>query len=820
MNNLRMYFSFILFSFLITFYNTPCAQPLKVKNGAELEMALNKLNVLGSVLYIAAHPDDENTSLIAFLSNKTQVRTAYLSLTRGDGGQNLLGNEKGELLGVLRTQETLAARSIDGGEQFFTRAIDFGYSKTAEETFRNWNRELLLGDIVKVIRQFQPDVIITRFDSTNGGHGHHLVSAILALEAFKAAADPTRFPEQLKELKPWQSKRIFWNTWRPTNTSISMEVGGYNPYLGMSYSEIAARSRSMHKCQGFGVSPHRGERTEQFNLLAGEPAAKGIFDGIDFSWKRVPNSQNVQKLINETREKFDISKPENILPDLVNLYKELERLGDNHYALLKKKEVIDLIRLCSGVWMESIVNKPGTSRGSEIVVNSTVLNRSGADIKLEKISTSFDEKDTVVNASLSYNEPLTADIKCKIPNNADYSQPYWLEEESNGKMFAVPKPELIGKPQNGSALLTTITLNIEGEDFVYDIPVQYKWNDPTEGERYQPFFIRPGLSIKVLQPNYIFPDTKTRSVMVEITAEENNLSGNLIIELPAGWKDSKNYIPFELNDANDKKIFSLEITPTTNAQNGELRVMAKVGNKLFSKEIVEINYPHIPAQIVLKDAKTNLVKLDINYQPEHIGYIMGSGDEIPEALRQLGYTVDLLSDDDLDTKDLSIYKTIICGVRAYNSRDRLATQQKRLNEYVYNGGTWIVQHNTRFGKHVDQIGPYPFDVQGSRIAEENSPITILDKSSPLMNYPNKISEKDFDGWVQERGLYFAESWDKHFTPILSGHDKGESPKEGGLLYARYGKGIFIFTGYSWFRELPAGVPGAYRIFINLISAHG
>ena len=799
----------------------PTAQPLPQKNGAELQMALNKLNVLGSVLYIAAHPDDENTSLIAYLANETHVRAAYLSLTRGDGGQNLLGNETGEMLGVLRTQETLAARSIDGGEQFFTRAIDFGYSKTAEETLRNWDRELILSDIVKVIRQFQPDVIITRFDSINGGHGHHLVSAILALEAFNAAADPNRFPEQLKELQPWKTKRIFWNTWRPTNKAVSMEVGGYNSYLGLSYSEIAARSRSMHKCQGFGVSPNRGSRTEQFELLAGEPVNKNIFEGIDFSWKRVARSEGIQNLVNETQKNFDISSPEKIIPDLVKIYKELDTLGDNHYALIKKKEVKELIRLCSGLWMESIVNKSGTSHGREIEVSSTILNRSGANLKLEKVSTRFCEQDTVINKSLGYNEPVKVDIKCIIPSDADYSQPYWLEKESNGKMFAVPKPELIGKAQNGSALKTEITLNIEGGIFTYYIPVQYKRNDATEGELYQPFIIRPELSIKILQPNYIFPDNKIRSVDVEVTAEENNLSGNLYIDLPQGWKTETKSIPFELKDTNDKKIFSFNITPTANSKNGELNVKAEVGGRTFTQEVVEINYPHIPLQIVLKEAKANLVKLDINYQPTNIGYIMGSGDEIPEALTQLGYTVDLLSDEDLDAKDLSVYKTIICGVRAYNSRERLATQQKRLNEYVYNGGTWIVQHNTRFGKHVDQVGPYPFDVQGrSRIAEEDSPIKILDNTHPLMNYPNKITELDFDGWIQERGLYFADSWDKNFTPLLSGHDMGESPKDGGLLYAKYGKGIFIFSGYSWFRELPAGVPGAYRIFINLISARG
>lgn len=816
----KLSISIILFILLLNFPITH-AQPSPVKNGAELQMQLNKLNVLGSVLYIAAHPDDENTSLIAYFAKELQMRTAYLSLTRGDGGQNLIGNETGNLLGVLRTQETMAARRIDGGEQFFTRAVDFGYSKTAEETLRNWDRELILSDIVKVIRQFRPDIIITRFSITDGGHGHHLASTILALEAFHAAADVNRFPEQLKELKPWQAKRIFWNTWRPTEKSLSLDVGGFNPYLGLSYSEIAAKSRSMHKCQGFGVSPNRGARIERFELLAGEPAENNLFDGIDYSWNRISDGGKIQELINRVKENFELSSPEIIVRDLVKIYGELEKLDEHYWIKIKKDEIKELIRQCSGLWMESIVNQQGSSRGKEIEINSMILNRSQTEIKLEKISTRFTRKDTLVNKTLTFNEPVNNIQKSFIPADANYSQPYWLEESGNGKMFTVNKNELIGKAENGSSIKTDFTLNIFGKSFVYETPVLYRRNDAREGEVYQPFIIRPEISLKILRPTYVFTKDKHHSVEVEIQAKEKNLHGKVFVELPEGWKSAPDFYDFSLTDVGDKKNISFEIIPLENAVNGEMFTFAEINGKIFKEEIIEINYPHIPVQTVLKPAKTNLVRLDINYSPGRIGYIMGSGDEIPELLRQLDYEVDLLLDDDLDVKDLSVYQTIICGVRAFNVRERLAAQQKKLNDFIYNGGTWIVQHNTRFGIEMPQVGPYDFTINGgTRIAEEDSPVKIINESHPLMNFPNKISADDFEGWVQERGLYFADKWNENLKPVLSGHDNGETPKEGGLLYGKYGKGIFIFSGYSWFRQLPEGVPGAYRIFINLISARG
>jgi LmbE family N-acetylglucosaminyl deacetylase len=375
----------------------------EIATSTDIYKALKKLNVLGSVLYIAAHPDDENTSILSYMAQGELVRSAYLSLTRGDGGQNLLGNEKGALLGVIRTQELLSARRIDGAEQFFTRAIDFGYSKTADETLQNWNREKILSDIVKVIRLFKPDIIVTRFSESRGGHGHHLVSAILAKEAFFAAADPDRYPEQLKNLGTWQAKRIFWNTWSPGSDAISIDVGKYDPLLGKSYQEFAAASRSMHKSQGFGVSPERGEDRVWFDPTAGEAAKTTLFDGIDISWDRVNNSQKLKEQITQLIDSFDPDQPEKTVPSLIDFYRLLDQYPADHWILIKKDEVKELIRMCSGLWLESIVWESGTSPGMKIDVRSMAVNRSEVPIILNKIETTYQNKDSLQSKNLVEN---------------------------------------------------------------------------------------------------------------------------------------------------------------------------------------------------------------------------------------------------------------------------------------------------------------------------------------------------------------------------------------------------------------------------------
>lgn len=806
-----------IYIFLIATSITNSQQP---SSSSEILLELKKLNVLGSVLYIAAHPDDENTAVLAYMSKGELLRTAYLSLTRGDGGQNLLGSEKGDLLGVLRTQELLSARRIDGGEQFFSRAIDFGYSKTPDETLNNWDRELILSDIVKVIRQFKPDVIITRFSKTSGGHGHHLSSAILAEEAFYAAADPKRFPEQLNKLKPWQAKRIYWNTWRPSDKAISIDIGGYNPLLGEAYSVISALGRSMHKSQGFGVSPNRGSKLNYFDYMAGDAAKSNLFDDIILTWDRVDGGKTIKSLVDNVVKNFNYESPENSVTELVKIYKALELLNNEYWAKIKMVEVKNLIQKCSGFWMEATVGATGISPGKNIDLSLKFINQSGFPMKLETVKTQLIDRETKVDSVLEKNKPLSINQNITIPTNSKYSQPYWLREPNNGAMFNILSPELIGKAENGPALLVSYSIRVNGELFTYSMPAKYKWNDAVKGEQFKPFVIRPDISLSIDKSTYVYANNEAQDIRVQIESKIKNAKGNLRLTLPEGWIAEPNSIPVNLQDEGDKKSLIFKVTPSVNSKDGVLKLIANINGKEYSDQIIEIDYPHIPMQTVMQAASAKLIRLDIKIEPKQIGYIMGSGDEIPDALTELGYRLDLLSDNDLDKTDLSKYDVIICGVRAFNTREQLDRQQKKIIKFVDNGGTWIVQHNTRFGKQVDQIGPYPFSIGRDRIAEENANLKILSPEHQIFNYPNKISENDFNNWVQERGLYFAKDWDKNLTPLLSGNDTGETPKLGGLLYSNYGKGVFIFTSYSWFRQLPAGVPGAYRLFVNMISARG
>ena len=791
-----------------------------VSNSSEILLGLQKLNVLGSVLYIAAHPDDENTAVLTYMSKSQLVNTAYLSLTRGDGGQNLIGSEKGDLLGVLRTQELLSARRIDGADQFFTRAIDFGYSKTSEETLSKWDKNIILGDIVKIVRQFKPDIIITRFSSTNGGHGHHLSSAILAEEAFYAAADPTNFSEQLDELDVWQSKRILWNTWSPTDKALSIDVGEYNALLGKAYNEISAKSRSMHKSQGFGATPNRGSQKVYFDLIAGKPAKKNLFDNIDLSWNRVEGSKGVEELVHKVINDFDPSHPENSVKLLVEIYKELDNVENTFWREKKKNEVKNLIKLCSGIWLESTSNVASVSPGKKVDIESQIIVRSNIPVKLHNVKYQPSDKNIIIDKLLSQNKPFVHTQSISISGNSRYHQPYWLNKHGPN-MFKIPSQEFIGRAENKPDLIVEYNMLIGEQVFLFDSPVKYKWNDAVKGEQASPFVIRPSISLSIERETYIFAADSLQTVRVHVEARDANKKGTLFLELPESWHSHPEKIEFMLHNSGEKKSFGFNLSPTPSAENGTLILAANIDGKRFENEIIEIDYPHISPQIVLKKAETKLVKLDIKIEPRRIGYIMGSGDEIPDALTQLGYRVELLSDYDLDNSDLSKYDVVICGIRAFNTRENLSRQQKRLNEFVKNGGTWIVQHNTRFGTQVDQIGPYQFSTTGrDRISQESSFLKILYPDHQIFNYADRMDEGDFGRWVQERGLYFASSWDNNFTPLLEGSDDGESPKQGSLLYSEYGEGIFIFTALSWFRQLPAGIPGSYRIFVNLVSARG
>ncbi len=803
------------------------SQPAKVLNSSEIKLALKKLNTLGSILYVAAHPDDENTAVLSYYSSRELFRTGYLSVTRGDGGQNLIGSEQAELLGVIRTQELIEARKIDGAEQFFTRAIDFGYSKSTDETLRFWNKQKMLEDYVWIIRKFRPDVIITRFPLSGiDTHGHHTASAILAAEAFKLAGDPKIFPEQLKYVETWQPERIFWNAWLPwlqqqntdLSTLLSIDAGEFNPLLGNSYSEISALSRSMHKSQGFGASGRRGETLNYFNLIDGSPVSKNLFEGIETSWKRVEGSETAAELLKEAEENFNPLNPTEILPVLFEAYYHLQNLQEDYWVPLKIKELKNVIFSCLGLWIEAIAEDYSATPGSSINITAGIVNRSDAAVTLNEINVSFNESVKNIEHQLVKGNFFEKKIGIELPESIPFTQSYWLDEPFNHGSFNVSDQTLIGKAENDQAVTAEFLIATEFGEVTFTTPLLFRWTDPVGGEKYRPLEITPDVTINFQDKVFLLPDNSAKDITVTLKNNSDSAEGVLRLDLPPDWKIMPDEIPFVFSRKGQESIFTFSILPPESASETVLKAEAQIGYKKFNRSMITISYPHILTQTLFPAAETKLIRLDTKKTISNIGYIMGSGDQIPDFLNQLGYNVTVLNDMQLHNSDLSVYNAIITGIRAYNTRESLSLYHQRLLDYVYEGGTLVVQYNVNRGLHTENLGPYPFSISRNRVTDETSEVKFLNPEHQLLNYPNKITEKDFKGWVQERGLYYAGEWSNEYDTVISLNDPGEEPKEGSLLFAIYGKGVFIYTGESWFRQLPAGVSGAYRFFVNLISS--
>jgi LmbE family N-acetylglucosaminyl deacetylase len=808
----------------------PCdPRPPRPLDAAELKLALRKLRVLGSALYVAAHPDDENTALLTWLESERLVRAGYLSLTRGDGGQNLIGSETGALLGVIRTQELLAARRVDGAEQFFTRAVDFGYSKTPEETMRIWGRDSVLADVVRVIRTFRPDVIVTRFPTSGaGGHGHHTASAILAEEAFAAAADPSRFPEQLAALRPWRAKRLVWNVFRfdpaardSGGTALVVDLGAYNPLLGRSYTEIAGESRSMHKSQGFGAPERRGSIPNRLEHRLGDPAAKDLFDGVELSWNRVPGGNRVDALLAEAERTFDPDRPERILPQLMRAHAAMVAMEADPWIAVKRAELLEVIRTVAGLWVEAIALTPTVAPGEELRVALSALNRSQAPFVLEKIELPAATPGLSPPRELAFNRAVNDTVMVRLPADVPYTQPYWLREQPASGLFHVADPNRIGSAEDLAPLFVRFHLRSGDQQLVLETPVVHRWTDPVAGERYRPLEILPPVGVRLDQGAYVFGG-EARPVDVQVKSLSAAASGALRLELPAGWTASPREAPFQLgrNGAEATLRFHVKAAGVSRPPPGRsmVRAVATSGGKSYTHSVVRMDHPHIPIQTVLEPAEARLVTGDIRRAGERIGYVMGSGDQVPDALLQMGYQVTLLTDDEIAIADLSRFDAIVTGVRAYNTRPRLRSLQDRLLAYARQGGTVVVQYNTAEAGLDDRLGPHPFRISRDRVTDETAAMTFVAPTHAVLNQPNKITPADFEGWVQERGLYFASPWDStaYVTPLASA-DPGEPPRAGGLLVADVGKGRFVYTGLAFFRQLPAGVPGAYRLFANLVA---
>ena len=815
---MKKIFSFFLFSFFFSFLS---AQTPPSYTSAELFLRLKKLNVLGSVLYIAAHPDDENSRLIAYLSKDRLYRTAYLSMTRGDGGQNLIGDEQGIELGLIRTQEMLAARRIDGAEQFFTRAFDFGFTKTTDEALKTWDKEKILSDVVWVIRKFQPDVIITRFPEDNrAGHGHHSASSVLAHEAFEAAADPNRFPGQFKYgVKPWKATRLLWNTFNFGNINttsenqLKLDVGVYNPVIGKSYGEIAAESRTQHKSQGAALTRVRGQLIEYFNPVAGTNPANDMMDEVNTTWSRIDGGEKIQNIIGQLISQFSLSNPEKSVPGLVNLYKELSKLKDGYWKEQKLKETQQLIEACSGIWMEATVGTGYAVQGDSLKINFAIINRMNTDAKLNGIQ--VNGFDSSWQHHLDFNKNYSFSKAMLVSDKKPVTNPYWLDEEMSPGSYNVNDQTKIGNAQSEPAYEAKFNLDIDGQDFVFVKPVQYRFTDPVRGDTYEPLTILPPMTARLNPELVLFANNEEKSFEADVKKQTvKNLQPKIMLQNADKLKmdEPKNnrgfiydYVAKPVNT--EQKVFTANLAFEINGKTED------------AKELKTISYEHIPRIDYFLKTKIKFVVADVKTSGKRIGYIEGAGDKVPAALQQMGYDVVILKEKDIVPGNLQQFDAILTGVRAYDVHPWLNDKYEVLMDYINNGGNLIVQYNRNNtnGNAKVKIGPYPFSITNARVTDENAEIKFLQPQHQVLNFPNRITGRDFDGWVQERGIYFAGQVDPKYETVLSMHDAGEPEQATSLIIGDYGKGKFVYTGLVFFRELPAGVPGAYRLLANIIA---
>lgn len=812
-------------------------QPFK-PTSADIFDAIQKAQVLGSVLYVAAHPDDENTRLISYFANARHYHTTYLSMTRGDGGQNLIGTEIGDLLGLIRTQELLKARSTDGGNQLFTRANDFGYSKNPEETFNIWNKEEVFSDVIWAMRKTRPDIIVHRFDHRTPGstHGHHTGSAILSFEAFTKVANPNIYPEQLRYVKPWQPVRQFFNTgWffygseenfekADKSYMVSVDVGTFYPARGKSNGEIAAESRSFHKSQGFGSTGSRGSEFEYLEFIQGDTVetTDDPMKGINTTWSRISGGEPIGLMLGKIEKDYDVSNPSASIPALLEVYQAITKMPDDGFwVAMKKEEIKKIIAWCSGLFVEATADNFNAAPGQKIKVTLEAVNRSPVDVHLLSFGIKPGTENSTVDTTLGYNQQYSRDWEYELPKDITYSSAYWLKKEGTVGMYKVEDQLLRGLPEAPRPCQLEYTIQLQDQKLTFHTPLVFKRRDPVDGEVYRPFEVSPRVFLNFADQTLVFGTQAPKEISVTVKAGANNISGKVQLAAPKGWEITPEFIPVKLDEQGQEKQITFTVIPPPDQVIERISAffldsITEAKDQGYSVEIID--YDHIPVQTVLRESSVKAVKVDLVKAGDKIGYVMGAGDKLPEFLEQVGYHVTMLNESDL-SGNLDDLDAIIIGIRAYNTNERLKFYSQSLFDYVEKGGNLIVQYNTRFRENLDSkmFSPYPLTISRNRVTDENAEVRILMPEHPVIKGPNPITKADFDGWVQERGLYFPDEWDDHFTPILSSNDPGEDPLDGSLLIAPYGKGWYTYTSLSWFRELPAGVPGAYRLLVNIIS---
>ncbi|WP_316794947.1 PIG-L family deacetylase [Pedobacter agri] len=820
-----MFKRIILIIILFFFMYSGWAQQIRPAKSAEIYRELKTLKHIPKVLYLAAHPDDENTGLLSWLINDQNVETGYLSLTRGDGGQNLLGTEQGAALGLIRTHELLEARKLDGAQQFFTRAIDFGFSKNTEDTFKQWDADSITADVVWVIRKFRPDVIICRFPPTAAaGHGQHAASAVVAEKAFKAAADKNMFPNQLKYVDVWQPKRLLWNTFRfgSTNTTsenqLKVTVGQYDAQLGMGYGELAGLSRSLHKSQGAGTQSVAGVRTEYFSHVLGVPAKESLFDKVPLNWSE-KGIDNIDELIDIILLSFDYNHPDKSLHGLLMLRKRIAEIQDVNLKRDKLAAIDHIILSCSGFMGEVVTNQAEAIAENSYNFSLNVVSRSSSPVILEQVN--WINQTDVLNRRISGDSLITIQRKIQIPINTVSTAPYWLEKPAkDAATFSVNNDTLIGLAETESALNVSLLLKIGAEKFNVKLPLSYKKLDPVKGDVVEQLRIVPAMDLSFVEPVYFASDKEDLKITLRLKANKyinyGKVSfkiGNVVIANFTGINLQENTITIK-----DFVIPASELAKIKTNQN-KLEAVFSSENSEFTQGQVLIQYPHLPSLQYFVPASTWLLKGNVKILAKKVGYIEGAGDLIPEFLRQAGLQVDVLNKADiLNPAKLATYDAIITGVRVINTEKRIKNWQNALKGYVENGGTIVMQYNTTQDMALQDFAVYPLNISNKRVTEENATVKFLNPNHKLLNYPNKITAEDFNGWIQERGAYFPDKWDDKYEPLFEMNDAGEEPLKGSTLYAKYGKGNFIYTPLAFFRQLPAGNIGAARLFFNFISA--
>jgi LmbE family N-acetylglucosaminyl deacetylase len=823
--------------FILGFYPVFClGQQVRPSKSSEIYRELKTLKNIPKVLYLAAHPDDENTGLLSWLINEQNVETGYLSLTRGDGGQNLLGTEQGAALGLIRTHELLEARKLDGAQQFFTRAIDFGFSKNTTDTFKQWNEDMIIADVVWVIRKLRPDVIICRFPPTAAaGHGQHAASAVVAEKAFRLAGDKTAFPDQLKYVNVLQPKRVLWNTFRfgSNNTTaedqLKVTVGQYDAQLGMGYGELAGLSRSLHKSQGAGTQSVAGIKTEYFSHVAGDRAKSTLFDGVIKSWTAKGNAdidQSLDKIISA----FNFNQPDLSLPALLALRKKVMALKDSDLRMDKIKSLDQIILSCAGFMGEVVTNQAEAVAGDQYNFRLNLISRAENPVVLENVK--WLNQSESLTRKLSKDSLITIEHKIQIPADAALTEPYWLTKPAtDAATFSVPNENLIGLPEAESPLNVLLDLKIGTEKFQVKLPLSFKKLDPVRGDVVESLRIIPALELKFAQSLYLIKEN-----------EDLNLSLNFKINSNKQFSNSRVNLMFngerlgggDLKSINGKEFTVDYVVPKTklasiNSNRLQLDANFVADGATYNKKQVLIQYPHLPSLQYFAPATVAVMKGDIQAKVKKVGYVEGAGDFIPEFLRIAGIQVDVLKDGDFfgnpdmsggnsSLNKLSQYDAIVLGVRANNTEKKLGRWMPFLWSYVKAGGNLVMQYNTNQDTTVNQLGMYNFSIANKRVTEENAAVKFLNPNHKLLNYPNKIAAEDFNGWVQERGAYFPNQWDAAYEPLFEMHDTGEEPLQGSTLYAKYGKGNFIYTPLAFFRQLPAGNVGAARLFLNFLSA--